>query len=93
MKVTWNKELDNAYWNGQSGLRTLALVLCWVQIGLKGFIIFYLFVDFKSKNQNEGNSYLFNFVYDTSSDQQSNNKVSPGQNQQDNEFGSNPYII
>ena len=90
MKITWNKELENAYWKEQSGMRTLAMVLCWVQIGLKGFIIFYLVVDFKSKHQIEGTKYLMNFEYDTSA-VQGNNQQSPGQNQNDGPFEQNPY--
>lgn len=62
MSSVWGKEVDNKYWKGQSSLQSLALILCWVQIFLKGFTLFYLFVDFKTKNPNE-TSILFNFNY------------------------------
>lgn len=86
MRSVWSQQFKNDYWNGQSGLRTMALLLCWIQIGLKGFLIFYLFLDFKGKNPNDAN-YLFNFNYQTSQNQNnSNNKTA-----QPEDFGKNPY--
>jgi len=63
----------------------MALIFCWIQIGLKGFLIFYLFLDFKSKNSSEVN-YLFNFNYQAQSNQQSTKSTA-----HEDDFGRNPY--
>ena len=86
MSAVWSQEIDNEYWKGQSGLRSFALIFSWVEIALKGFIIFYLFVDFKAKNPNEVN-YLFNFDYSTKSTSSSNSQGTP----QDDDWNKNPY--
>lgn len=62
MSFVWGKTVKNAYWESQSFLRTIALFLCWVQIGIKGFLSVYLFIDFKGKNPDSVN-YLYNLDY------------------------------
>lgn len=86
MKTVWNKDLDNPYWKGQSTLRAVALIFCWLQIALKGFIAFYLFVDFKGKNPNE-TAFLFNFNYKANQNQQVEKQTAQG----GDDWNRNPY--
>lgn len=87
MSSVWGKEVDNDYWKSQSGMQSFALVFCWVQIALKGFIDFYLFVDFKGKYPNE-TSFLFNFNYVVSQQQSSSDDKETNRG---NDFNENPY--
>ena len=86
MSSVWGKNLDNKYWKGQSSLQSFALILCWIQILLKGFTLFYLFVDFKEKNPNETN-FLYNFIYKVT-DSKSSSGVTDKGNQ---DWNKNPY--
>jgi hypothetical protein len=85
MNFVWGKAVKNAYWESQSFLRTIALFLCWVQIGIKGFLSVYLFLDFKNKNPDSVN-YLYNLDYSIKkSDSVNNSSV-----QKSDDF-KNPY--
>lgn len=86
MSSVWGKSVDNKYWKGQSSLQSFALILCWVQILLKGFTLFYLFVDFKEKNPNETN-FLFNFIYKVTDAKPSTGSTDKG----NQDWNKNPY--
>lgn len=73
MSSVWGKSVDNQYWKGQSSLQTLALILCWVQIGLKAFISYYLYLSFIDK---EGSlAELTNFNYKSSTKNETNKEM------------------
>ena len=59
MSAVWGQTVKNTYWEGQGTLQILALILCWVEIALKGILGYYLFLNFKDKYPTEM-SLLFN---------------------------------
>ena len=85
MSSIWSSEVDNSYWKAQSSMQSFALILCWLQILLKGFMVFYLFVDFKEKNPSEVN-FLFNFNYNAEAP-----KAQTETDQGNSGFNKNPY--
>jgi hypothetical protein len=84
MWSVWGQTSTNLYWQGQSSLQTFALVLCWAQIALKGFIAYYLFLNYSDKNPNETNL-LFNLNY-----KMTPNAVESNNSKKEDDF-KNPY--
>ncbi len=82
MWSVWGKEMNNSYWNGQSFAQSFALLLCWVQIALKGFTTFYLYMNFKDKYPEDVNQ-LMNLNYKISAQVETAKEK--------NEDFSNPY--
>ena len=90
-------KIDNEYWDSLWFIHKIVYVLAYIELILKGFLLYYLFADFKEKYKL---SDLFNFNYDdgknsiqlqNADDQQMNfdNSMNKHVNESNNSFMEN----